>query len=50
MGVLNPENGKVSWPWNWPAGTYLVRPNGPECETGASSIRRSARRLVVLER
>ena len=50
MGVLNSENGKVSWPWNWPAGTYLVRPNGPECETGASSIRRSARRLVVLER
>lgn len=50
MGDLTPENGKVSWPWNWPAGTYLVQPKGSECETGASSIRRSARRLVVLER
>ncbi len=50
MGALNPQNGSVVWPWQWPAGTYLVQPLGPECETGAPSIRRSARRLVVLER
>jgi hypothetical protein len=49
MGKLSAVNGRAQWPWEWPAGTYLIQPVGSECETGAPAVRRSARRLVVLE-
>ena len=50
LGQLEAHAGHVAWPANWSAGTFLVLPVGPECETGAPSIGRSARRLVVIDR
>lgn len=50
LGWIPASDGQVAWPTQWPAGTYFVQPTGPECVTGAPSARRSARRLVVLDR
>lgn len=49
MGVLTARGGHVIWPDHWPEGTFLVVPRNVNA-TGASSIGKGARRLVVMDR
>ena len=49
-GRLEATAGLITWPADWPAGTYLIRPLGVTNATGATPFGNGARRLVVTDR
>jgi len=50
VGTLVAQGGQVTWPEDWPSGSYLVRPLARANATGAPPIGKGARRLVVVDR
>ena len=50
VGMLEGAAGVVTWPADWAAGTYLVRPVETGNATSALPIGKGARRLVVSDR